>query len=456
MAEWAYLVRTHFGNRSLDVRWNMMRVALAAMQVHYSFLSGADELSKGISPADWARIHKHQVISPDEIRRLEDCHQHASRFWLPMTWGLQEVKAGLLVKLRSRSHVGHDALTADDLLGDPGLMTVYSAFESVALNFRHFCSETLEIMNMPVPYAYFHATKLLLLSALMIISYSLIEEEVRFDIVEDDTPIFLRRDEWNLVISLAVYVVISGIMIGLHAIGVRMSDPFGDDDTDFDIEAMLSSAYNTCFEILADDRGTMVDDMPRGLINPLRSKDSVHAARRLSHAVINDKELKHFLEAAQEEGDETELPEGTTPTQPLLLSGHCSSDEPSHAEDTGPEKREPFPPHNPAQPAPGTREMEHPQLALSPSVPRPASSRPATARSSHPRTGPPRVAPHRTNAGPPSLPPRLGSMPTPAPTSSQSSRGPGTRPNLLASSKSSRPATGAAAHSIYDAGNIAA
>ena len=43
-------------------------------------------------------------------------------------------------------------------------------------------------------------------------------------------------------------------MIGLQSIAVRMSDPFGDDDTDFNVDGMLANAYNTAIELLVDER----------------------------------------------------------------------------------------------------------------------------------------------------------------------------------------------------------
>ena len=80
-------------------------------------------------------------------------------------------------------------------------MLVFGAFEKVALDFRKNCSETLEVLNMPVPFAYFHATRILLLSALLFLGYALVE-------VEEATEPTLAK----MIISLVVYSVISGIM----------------------------------------------------------------------------------------------------------------------------------------------------------------------------------------------------------------------------------------------------
>ena len=44
--------------------------------------------------------------------------------------------------------------------------------------------------------------------------------------------------------SLAVYTVVAGVMVGLQEIAVAMSDPFGDDKTDFDTRRLMEDAYN--------------------------------------------------------------------------------------------------------------------------------------------------------------------------------------------------------------------
>jgi len=263
MAEWAYLISTHFGTLSADDRWNMMRTMLAAMHVHYAFLGGEDYSSgdaKAITEAEWTEIRTHNFLSQSEIEQIAHC-THTTRFFLPVVWGLREVKASLLTKLKSRTK---EAINDIDLLCDPGLMLVYGSFETVALTFRKNCSQTLEILHMPVPFAYFHATKLLLLSALAIVSYSLVEIELS-----------AGYGNWNIVISITVFTVIAGIMIGLQAIAVRMSDPFGDDDTDFPIDLMLSNAYNNAIEMLLDERGGMSGKIPSDMQNPLLESGSM-------------------------------------------------------------------------------------------------------------------------------------------------------------------------------------
>ena len=137
MAEWAYLVRTHFGDYDADVRWNMMRVMLAAMQIHYAFVAGDDsdhsDGQKEIDEGEWAKIVRRGFLSAAEVKQLRSS-VHNARFFLPVQWALQEVKLSLLGRLRTQQK--SQQLGMSDLMCQPGLMAVYGSFESVALTFR--------------------------------------------------------------------------------------------------------------------------------------------------------------------------------------------------------------------------------------------------------------------------------------------------------------------------------
>ena len=54
--------------------------------------------------------------------------------------------------------------------------------------------------------------------------------------------------------TCTIYVVICVMFLGLKDVAVQMSDPFGDDDVDFDLEPMLSGAYKNAVALLRDER----------------------------------------------------------------------------------------------------------------------------------------------------------------------------------------------------------
>ena len=137
------------------------------LQVHYALLGGdsvTDEdgiVRKGISDDEWRAIRTRNLLSRDEIARLRA--YAGFKPFLPVGWALAEVKAGLL---------GIDATAAagTSLGKDLAAREVFSAFRDVAFKFRTESSSTFALLNAPVPFAYFHVMKLLMVLSLLLIS----------------------------------------------------------------------------------------------------------------------------------------------------------------------------------------------------------------------------------------------------------------------------------------------
>jgi hypothetical protein len=56
-------------------------------------------------------------------------------------------------------------------------------------------------------------------------------------------------DEWW--VSVVTYAVVAGMLLGLQEIAVSMSNPFGDDSTDFDTRTLCADAYSNAIAYLA-------------------------------------------------------------------------------------------------------------------------------------------------------------------------------------------------------------
>jgi len=247
--EWSALVKLEFGHMSSNYKWNVLRLLLGALQVHYALLGGdsvTDEdgfVIKGISDDEWRAIRTRNLLSRDEIARLRAFA--GFKPFLPVGWALAEVKAGLL---------GVDAAAAvgTSLGKDLAAREVFSAFREVAFKFRTESSSTFALLNAPVPFAYFHVLKLLMVLSLLIISYALI------DLLAGEA-----------LLSYIVFGLSSLVMIGLSELAIAMSDPFGDDQADFNLEAFLESVYDNAVGFLTEDRSLRHSGLPVEMHNPL-------------------------------------------------------------------------------------------------------------------------------------------------------------------------------------------
>ena len=236
---WAHLVRANFSSKPSTLRWNMMRTMLGGMHIHYAYLHRNEDedgtMMMGVSPAEWRAMRHTNLFTRAEVMQLSE-HQ-GNMSLLAASWALGEVKqailrdrggnvfdkdsdgpAGMNVKpkiprssaveeLQSRNH------SFDGMLSTMPMLSVFNSFEAQFREFTYHCLATMEILLQPVPFPYFHILKLLLLVALLILSYALVE---------------LLNAQFFL--SLGCYTVSLMIMLGLQGISIGMSDPFGNDE----------------------------------------------------------------------------------------------------------------------------------------------------------------------------------------------------------------------------------
>jgi hypothetical protein len=197
MGEWAYLIRAHFDAQPSTVKWNILRLMMASMELQFANLGGADATgSKAISEDEWLGIRSRGFLSREEVARLQK--YKGSKSFLPAVWALAEVRAALKAKLRAKppavvalppsdlappetkgpakkpsASAEHEAESA--LLHTPAAMQVFEDFEHCVLKFKSHCGASLNLLKMPVPFAYFHVLKLLLIVSLAMTSYALVE-----------------------------------------------------------------------------------------------------------------------------------------------------------------------------------------------------------------------------------------------------------------------------------------
>ena len=299
--EWAALIKLEFGHHSHAVQWNILRFMLGALQVHYALLGG-DEVDvggiakKGISDDEWRAIRSRNLLSHDETERLKA--YGGFKPFMPVGWALAEVKGKLL---------GVSAAEADRTpIGDNvPTRLAFDRFNQVAFKFRSDSSQTFAMLNAPLPFAYFHILKMLLLLSLGIISYAL-------------TGLL----DGQVVLSMVVFVLVCLVMVGLAEIAIAMSDPFGEDEADFDLDAFLASVYNNSVAYLLDTHSVHLDGLPQGMHNPLDDDQShlrVWKDDAMQHGLVDRRktvrDLKSLLPPARAE--QPPQPATTMPAAPI-------------------------------------------------------------------------------------------------------------------------------------------
>lgn len=243
---WVGMVRNHLP-RDPMLQWNATRLVIGAVHIQYYSL---DDGGAPIGEDEWEMMRDRGLFTTEEIDVMKQ--YKGFKPWVPVLWALQEVE----VALGNREG------------------RVLADFRKLAFDLRGFCGQMTNWIKQPVPFAYFHILTILQLVFLTIISYALV------------TLVF----HWAL--TAALYFIMALAFLGLTDIGIAMADPFGDDDTDFEVEALLTATYNNAIECLKNVRQPYLDKDPI-LTTTTERAAALHAFLQASSAAKQPMENGH-------------------------------------------------------------------------------------------------------------------------------------------------------------------
>ena len=209
---WVCLVRNNLPPDK-RLQWNCTRLVLATMHIQYYSLNEAKGGGESISADEWDLMVERHLLDREEVEVVRSYLGYKP--FLPLVWAIEEVEAAILgpemvhvedIRLQQRCR-------APDLLEE---------FRRIAFGFRFHCSQITQWLNMPTPFPYYHGLNFVLLSDMLILSWALVSLK------------------FHAVLTAITYAVIITAFLGLKEVAVAMSDPFGDDDVDFDTEKLLA------------------------------------------------------------------------------------------------------------------------------------------------------------------------------------------------------------------------
>jgi len=246
MMEWAMLVKMYLpedetGNR----RWNAVRYMLASMHLLYYTLHETGGVGPAIEDAEWDAILNRHLLGIHEVQVLEN--YHGMKPFLSATWALQEVQDQLELDPGSGStanpqnaHEFTHGLRQEQLVG---------LFREQALAFRQHSGMILNTLKMQVPFPYFHLINFIMMTNCLLIAYATV-------------PLAA----WP--ISLCIMILFTSVIVGMRTLAISLSDPFGGDEVDFNLEAFLKAAYtDTIAQLHTVPRRASLGRLPVGYDN---------------------------------------------------------------------------------------------------------------------------------------------------------------------------------------------
>jgi len=200
-------------------RWNATRYMLAAMHLLYYALHDTTHVHgkdhTGIEDCEWDAIIDRQLLSQQEAVVIGN--YKGMKPFLVIGWALHEVQAQLDFDPFTTGH-------ASDMASVFRQEQVVTLFRDHAFRFRTHCSMILNLLKLQVPFPYFHLLNMIMTINCLLVAYATVEIAT-----------------WPL--SVIIVFSFTSCLLGMRALAISLSDPFGGDEVDFNLEAFLKAAY---------------------------------------------------------------------------------------------------------------------------------------------------------------------------------------------------------------------
>ena len=198
--------------------------------------------------------------------------------FLPLKWALAEARRDLGRQM-PEDPGKNGAPVKTSQLPQP-LLTTYLTLERSMFTLRSHCSQMFVKKMQPIPFAYFHGLKIAVILVLISNAYWLVQ-----------------LLEGRYLTSIVTFGSYAGVILGIQEVAVAMSDPFGDDDVDFDLATMANGAYANATAYLAD---RPQQDITQGKNQPSQSLDSTQPSQSRPNTPGTDAPLWAWTSTAAE------------------------------------------------------------------------------------------------------------------------------------------------------------
>jgi len=227
-------------NEAAHCHWNACRLVLASTQIMYYAIHGA-----GVDDHEWTAMVQRGLIGRVEARALQA--YPGNQPWLALVWAVSEVDAQLTASMH---------MERADVATRMRYGKVLERFRKLAEQMRAHFGQIVNGRHMLVPFPYFHLLNILIVFNLIMISYATV-----------------TLSAWP--IALLATLFCSCTVLGMRAVAIMLSDPFGKDKEDFDLEPLMRAAYEeTVAQLRMAPHTPMLNTLPQGI--PQGSSSKLH------------------------------------------------------------------------------------------------------------------------------------------------------------------------------------
>lgn len=226
-----------------EVQRKVAKYLLASLFMFYferTGSSGPDEAGatggSKVSKHEYTQLRRIDLLDDMEIKSMQKFCKKTKDDAIPSLLLLQ----WCMLLLR---HATPEPTTRDDLL---------IGFDDRMYELRGAMSDVANIMMMPMPFQYFHIMNMMLVLNLVLWAYALGCQDSYF------APV--------------IYMFVQMMFQGVRELSTALSDPFGEDEVDFDVDSWMKSIYTRLYAILEDTFS--IEDLDVDGSRPLKDPDS--------------------------------------------------------------------------------------------------------------------------------------------------------------------------------------
>ena len=187
------------------------------MHLLYYTLYGSDD-GVGLSTDEWDMMIARNLITETEAEKL--AKYAGFKPLVALVWAIDGRSTSSASGRRRRRRATATSGRACEI------EVILQQFREVAFKFRGHCGQIVNLLSQPIPFPYFHLLHVIMLCQLLLLAYTL-----------------GTYDGLEFYLAIPSMGIITTILIGLRSLAAQLSNPFGDDLTDFPLEAFMVSAF---------------------------------------------------------------------------------------------------------------------------------------------------------------------------------------------------------------------
>jgi predicted membrane chloride channel (bestrophin family) len=172
------------------------------------------ELKNDKSEEEWENLKAQGLIKEDELAYLEETFHKQQRSLVMLHWAAKVIREGHKIAVENKKAPANALKTMVDKL----------------VGARTCMQEVVDTLCLPIPFQYFHLLNVMIVVNLVLWAYGMGVTDSCF------API--------------VYFFAALIFMGMMELASQLSDPFGDDDTDFPITKWIADTMEDAAVIL--------------------------------------------------------------------------------------------------------------------------------------------------------------------------------------------------------------